>query len=86
MQATFKLPGIGTKIGVSAGESNLDLGAADLPGSALVSKNESVVLGIYHPLTSFLNLVAEYTQTKATAHSGAEAKETAIAIGAILFY
>jgi predicted porin len=86
VQATFKLPGIGTKIGVSAGESNLDLGAADLPGSALVSKNESVVLGIYHPLTSFLNLVAEYTQTKATAHSGAEAKETAIAIGAILFY
>jgi hypothetical protein len=85
-QITFKLPGIGTKLGVSAGESNLDLGPADLPGSALVSKNESVVVGIYHPLTSFLNLVAEYTQTKATAHSGAEAKETAIAIGAILFY
>jgi hypothetical protein len=44
------------------------------------------VVGIYHPLTSFLNLVAEYTLTKATAHNGAEAEETAIAIGAILFY
>jgi hypothetical protein len=71
---------------VSAGESNLDRGPADLPGTNLVSKNESVVVGIYHPLTSFLNLVAEYTQTKATAHNGAEAKETAIALGAILFY
>ena len=86
VQGTFKLPGIGTKLGVSAGESNLDRGPADLPSSSLVSKNESVVVGIYHPLTSFLNLVAEYTQTKATAHNGAEAKETAIAIGAILFY
>jgi predicted porin len=86
VQATYKLPGIGTKIGASYGESNLDRGPADLPSSALVSKNESIVVGIYHPLTSFLNLVAEYTQTKATAHSGAEAKETAIAVGAILFY
>jgi hypothetical protein len=85
VQATFKLPGIGTKLGASYGESNLDRGPADLPTSPLVSKNESIVVGIYHPLTSFLNLVAEYTQTKATAHSGAEAEETAIAVGAILF-
>ena len=86
MQATFKFPGIGTKIGLSAGESNLDRGPADLPTTALFSKNESIVVGIYHPLTSTLNLVAEYTQTEATAHNGAEAEETAIAIGAILFY
>ena len=86
VQATFKFPGIGTKIGASVGESNLDRGPADLPSTALFSKNESIVVGVYHPLTSFLNLVAEYTQTKSTAHNGAEAKETAIAIGAILFY
>ena len=86
VQATFKFPGIGTKIGASFGESNLDRGPADLPTTALFSKNESAVVGIYHPLTSFLNLVVEYTQTEATAHNGAEAKETAIAIGAILFY
>ena len=74
------------QIGASYGESNLDLGPADLPTSGLVSKNESVVVGVYHPLTSFLNLGAEYTLTKATAHNGAEAEETAIAVGAILFY
>jgi hypothetical protein len=33
-----------------------------------------------------LHLVAEYTKTKATAHNGNEAEETAIALGAILFY
>jgi predicted porin len=85
-QITWKLPGIGTKIGASIGESNLDRGPADLPTTALVSKNESIVVGVYHPITSFLNLVVEYTQTESTAHNGAEAKETAIAIGAILFY
>jgi predicted porin len=85
-QASFKLPGAGTKIGVSVGESNLDRGPADLPSTTLFETNESIVVGIYHPLTSFLNLVAEYTQTESTAHNGAEAEETAIAIGAILFY
>jgi hypothetical protein len=59
------------------------LGAA---GAFLLDKNESTVVGIYHPLTSALNLVLEYTQTKSTAHNGNEAKETAIALGAILFY
>ena len=69
VQATFKFPGIGTKIGASFGESNLDRGPADLPTTALFSKNESVVVGVYHPLTSYLNLVVEYTQTESTAHN-----------------
>jgi hypothetical protein len=30
--------------------------------------------------------VLEYTQTKSTNHNGTEATETAIALGAILFY
>lgn len=85
-QASFALPGAGTKFGVSFGESNLDRGPADLPNTALFETNESIVVGIYHPLTSALHLVAEYTQTEATAHNGNEAKETAIAIGAILQY
>lgn len=85
-QASFKLPGAGTKIGVSFGESNLDRGPADLASTTLFETNESIVVGIYHPLTSALHLVAEYTQTEATAHNGNEAKETAIALGAILFY
>jgi len=88
VQATFKLPGAGTKIGVSWGESNLDLGPNDTdPGdTALFETNESIVFGVYHPLTSALHLVFEYTQTESTAHNGNKAEETAIALGAILFY
>lgn len=86
LQATYALPGYGTKLGISYGESNLDLGPGDPASSTLVETNESIVLGVYHPLTESLNLVLEYTETTATAHSGAEAEETSIAIGAILFY
>ncbi len=86
LQATYKLPGAGTKFGVSFGESKLDRGPADPVTTSLFETNESIVVGIYHPLTSALHLVAEYTQTTSTAHNGNEAEETAIAIGAILFY
>jgi len=86
LQATYKLPGAGTKFGVSFGESNLDRGAADPVTTSLFKTNESIAFGIYHPLTSALHLVAEYTQTESTAHNGNKAKESAIAIGAILFY
>ena len=85
-QATYKIPGPGTKIGVSWGESNLDRGPADPAGTSLLETNESIVLGIYHPLTSALQLVLEYTQTEATAHNGNEAEESAIALGAILSF
>jgi predicted porin len=86
LQATYKLPGAGTKFGVSFGESNLDRGPADPVTTSLFETNESIAFGIYHPLTSALHLVVEYTQTESTAHNGNKAKESAIAIGAILFY
>jgi predicted porin len=85
-QATFKLPGPGTKLGVSWGESNLDRGPADPVSTSLVETNESIVFGVYHPLTSALQLVLEYTETEATAHNGNQAQETAIALGAILSF
>jgi predicted porin len=85
-QATYKLPGPGTKLGVSWGESNLDRGAADPVTTSLVETNESIVFGVYHPLTSALQLVLEYTETEATAHNGNQAEETAIALGAILSF
>jgi hypothetical protein len=44
------------------------------------------VLGVYHPLTSALQLVLEYTQTEATAHNGNQAEEQALALGAILSF
>ena len=64
-QATYKFPETGTKVGVSFGESNLDLGPGD-PLAALttlVETNESFVFGVYHPLTDSLNIVFEYTKT-----------------------
>ena len=85
VQGTYKLPGSGTKLGISFGESNLDLATGEVV-SDLVETNESFVIGVYHPLTPSLNLVLEYTKTEATAHSGNSAEEGTIAIGAILFY
>ena len=85
-QLAYKIPGPNTKIGVSWGESNLDRGPADPANTALFETNESYVIGIYHPVTSALHLVAEYTRTKATAHNGNEAVEKGIALGAILFF
>ena len=85
VQGTYKFPGAGTKVGISFGESNLDLAAGEA-ASTLVKTNESFVIGLYHPLTSSLNLVLEYSNTEATAHNGNSADENTIAIGAILFY
>lgn len=86
LQATYALPELGTKLGLSYGESNLDLGPADPAASTLVKTNESIIFGVYHPLTESLNLVLEYTNTEATAHNGNQADESSIAIGAIIFY
>lgn len=86
VQGTYEFPDQGTKIGLSFGESNLDLGPGDLATTSLVETNESLILGVYHPLTDSLNLVAEYTQTESTAHNGNTAEENTIALGAILFY
>ena len=87
VQGTYKFPGAGTKVGVSFGESNLDLATGEVAAtSTLVKTNESFVVGLYHPLTDSLNLVLEYTDTDATAHNGNSASEKTFAIGAILFY
>ena len=58
-QATYTLPGVGTKLGVSYGESQLDGTAADTFGK---KTNDMWVVGAYHPLTKHLNLVAEYSE------------------------
>jgi len=84
-QLSWKFP-FGTKIGASYGESKLDRGPADPVNTSLVETNKSAAVGIYHSLNSALTLVLEYTQTKAVAHNGNEAKEDAIALGAILQY
>ncbi len=91
IQGMFTLPNIGTKLGVSWGESNLDDNTTDRlvsgPGGVnLVETNESWVLGVYHPVNEALNLVIEYTNTEAEAHNGTEAEEDTLAIGAIMFF
>ncbi len=86
IQGTFTVPGPGTKIGLSYGESNSE---HDIPGAGDV-KNRSWIVGVYHPLTKSLNLVAEYTNQKVEDKdlptTADEFKAKTIALGAILFF
>ena len=88
VQATYTLPGVGTKLGASWGVSTLDGNGGD--GFRDIEDNMWTV-GAYHPITKHLNLVAEYSQTKhevdnkgAVADSDGKAKT--ISLGAIMFF
>lgn len=88
VQGTYTLPGVGTKLGVSYGESNLDGNRID---GFSDSQNRMWTVGAYHPLTKHLNLVAEYSDAKAEVNNrGAVAdldgKSKTISLGAILFF
>jgi predicted porin len=86
LQATYKLP-IGTKIGLAYGVSKLDRTTADVTANTvLVSENNRVTLGAYHPITKHLNLVAEYNDVEAKTHSGLNNKQEIGSLGAILFF
>ena len=91
VQGTYTIPGVGTKLGVSWGESTLDTnsGADSLANGSV--KDEMWTIGAYHPLTKHLNLVAEYSDVKHTVDAHATTAETVgksktIALGAILFF
>jgi len=93
VQATYVIPGIGTKVGASWGETIH-------ANSGTESKNESWIIGAYHPLTKSLNLVAEYTDTKLTNYTQAattsdgdtgsygpfDGKARTVSLGAIMFF
>ncbi|MDC0542189.1 porin [Methylophilaceae bacterium] len=83
-QATYVIP-MGTKLGVSYGESKLDLASGEA-ASALVKENEMLTIGAYHPLTKHLNLVAEYSDVESKAHDGASETSDIFTVGAILFF
>jgi predicted porin len=94
LQATYKLP-TATKIGLAYGVSKLDqANSADTTGSsvgaaggyALVSENNRITLGAYHPITKHLNLVAEYNDIETKTHSGLNNKQDIGSLGAILFF
>ncbi len=83
VQATYVLP-TKTKVGISWGESTLDL--ENETNATLVKSNEMTTVGAYHPLTKHLNLVAEYSHIKSEAQSGVENKADSVSLGGILFY
>ncbi len=83
VQATYVLPGIGTKLGASYGISRSE---SDASGDYDL-ENKSWIIGAYHPLTKSLNLVAEYTHQKVEDDdSGFDGKAKTISLGAILFF
>ena len=87
VQGTYTLPGVGTKLGVSYGQSTLDGNGVDTFNEI---EDSMWTVGAYHPITKHLNLVAEYSQTKRDvdfAGAGSQdAKAKTIALGAILFF
>jgi predicted porin len=85
VQGTYKLPGIGTKLGASYGESNIDV--ANNGGE---NQQSSWIVGAYHPLTKSVNLVAEYTYSMYEVKGGtapkAETNAKTVSLGAIMFF
>ena len=80
VQATFKVPGVGTKLGASWGGSY-----STAPGDTEFS-NEAWIVGAYHPLTKSVNLVAEYNDQE-YGHAGAALqKAKTVSLGAIMFF
>ena len=86
VQGTYTLPGVGTKLGVSYGESTLEGNGASDPGMGNIEYSNSMwTVGAYHPLTKHLNLVAEYSNVE-TEVGVLEGKSKTVSLGAILFF
>ena len=84
LQATYILP-TKTKLGLAYGVSKLDMATGDT-AATLVRDNERITLGLYHPLTKHLNLVAEYNDTSSKSHANVERTANTASLGAILFF
>ncbi|PCI59923.1 MAG: porin [Methylophilaceae bacterium] len=85
LQATYTIPGPGTKLGVSYGESNLEGNAGEFDDYT----NTMWTVGAYHPITKHLNLVAEYSSAESEVEAAAgdiDGKSKTISLGAILFF
>ena len=81
VQATFKVPGIGTKLGASWGGSY-----STAAGAATEFSNEAWIVGAYHPLTKSLNLVAEYNDQEYGLDNATKTKAKTVSLGAIMFF
>lgn len=82
VQGTYVIPTVGTKLGVSYGESQQD---TNLIGTT-ETVNKMWTIGAYHPLTKHLNLVAEYSQATNKATGAVDVDKDTISLGAILFF
>ncbi|CAM8428974.1 OmpC Outer membrane protein (porin) [Candidatus Methylopumilus universalis] len=85
IQGTYILP-TKTKLGVAFGRSNLDRASGETAADTLVKSNERLTVGLYHPLTKHLNLVAEWNDIETKAQAGAKNQVTTGSLGAILFF
>lgn len=87
VQGSYTIPGVGTKLAASYGESTLDGNSVDTFSDI---KANMWTVGAYHPLTKHLNLVAEYSVAKDETNNRAAAdtdlKAKTISLGAILFF
>jgi predicted porin len=90
LQGTYVIPGAGTKLGVSYGESTLDGNNVDTFDEI---EDSMWTVGVYHPITKHLNLVAEYSNVERDRDNSAlggggsdKAKAKTISLGAILFF
>ena len=86
VQGTYTIPTVGTKIGLSWGESKLDGNSGEVLDKV---KDEMWTVGVYHPITKHLNLVAEYSDVKSkldTSLGNLDAKAKTISLGGILFF
>jgi predicted porin len=84
VQATYALP-TKTKIGIAYGVSSLDRAAGEATG-LLVKDNERYTVGVYHPITKHLNLVAEYNNIESKAQNNVKNEVNTGSLGAILFF
>jgi predicted porin len=90
VQATYALPGVGTKLGVSYGESQLKGTSTEATLNKIT--DDMWTVGVYHPITKHLNLVAEYSEAqhkydvKTSGVDTTSSKGKTVALGAILFF
>jgi hypothetical protein len=84
VQAKYTLP-TKTVLGVSWGESNLDRATGE-GASNMLKTNDMWTVGVYHPLTKSVNLVAEYSHVTSENQNNQENKNNAGSLGAILFF
>jgi len=85
VQAKYTLP-TKTVAGISWGQSNLDRAGNDSATGNLLKTNEMTTVGLYHPLTKSVNLVAEYSHITSENQAGRENTNNAGSLGAILFF